>query len=342
MSESGRIRLLVPYRDGRVGVAHADAARPPAAAVLVGRPAAEAVALVPRLFSLCGQAQGHAARLALAAAQGVAEAALPLPASLVREAIGEHLWRLLLDWPAWAGDPPQAAELRRWRALLAADAAPLADELRSWLAGAARLPALPDPPAAAPCAPVALLPWASAARWADALPLAGPEGHARIAGNERLAAFARAPAWAGAPAETGALARQAAAPAVAAALAAGDRVRARLLARLADLRQLAAALADPRQTAGWAGSAAPAPGVGLARVETARGVLLHLMQVNDGRVVGYVIVAPTEWNFHPHGAFARELTGVPAADAAAAGRFARALALALDPCVAFEVVVEDA
>ena len=38
--------------------------------------------------------------------------------------------------------------------------------------------------------------------------------------------------------------------------------------------------------------------------------LLHLMQVKDGRVGRYVIVAPTEWNFHPQGAFVGELSAV--------------------------------
>jgi len=93
---------------------------------------------------------------------------------------------------------------------------------------------------------------------------------------------------------------------------------------------------------GWLDAVPLGDGTGLARVETARGLLLHLMQVKDGRVARYVIVAPTEWNFHPQGAFVGEIVGSPAATRDAAERLARRLALALDPCVGFEVAVEDA
>ena len=66
------------------------------------------------------------------------------------------------------------------------------------------------------------------------------------------------------------------------------------------------------------------------------------MQVKDGRVARYVIVAPTEWNFHPQGAFSGELVGSAAATRDEALMLARRLALSLDPCVNFEVVVEHA
>jgi hypothetical protein len=58
-------------------------------------------------------------------------------------------------------------------------------------------------------------------------------------------------------------------------------------------------------------------------------------------VGGYVIVAPTEWNFHPQGAFVREITGYHASSVADTELAARRLALALDPCVAYEVIVNE-
>jgi Ni,Fe-hydrogenase I large subunit len=67
-------------------------------------------------------------------------------------------------------------------------------------------------------------------------------------------------------------------------------------------------------------------------------VLLHRVRVEDGLIVEYAAVAPTEWNFHPQGAYAREALLVDAADDAE--RKARMLALSLDPCVGYEVVVE--
>jgi hypothetical protein len=282
---------------------------------------AEAIALVPRLFSLCGVAQGAAARLATAAAQGedctaIAEA---LCREVAREAIGEHLWRLLLDWPALSGRAQEKELFLRWRKRLLAVKAPqeealLAQDLLQWLPSLAEFPC----PERAVTAPAQLLPWRDAAGWAAA---------------SIDAAFAAKPTLAGQPAETGALARRAENVAVSPLLTAGRRVAARLAARHADL--------DPSLLYGWLGGASAGGGVGLARVETARGLLLHLTQVKDGRVEAYVIVAPTEWNFHPQGAFVGEIVGSPAATRDEAEMLARRLTLSLDPCVSYEVVVEE-
>ena len=48
---------------------------------------------------------------------------------------------------------------------------------------------------------------------------------------------------------------------------------------------------------------------------------------------GYRIVAPTEWNFHPEGAFARGAMAIPADDAARLESDVRWLVASLDPCV---------
>ncbi|HCV13111.1 MAG TPA: hypothetical protein DGC76_05325 [Candidatus Accumulibacter sp.] len=84
------------------------------------------------------------------------------------------------------------------------------------------------------------------------------------------------------------------------------------------------------------------PGVGLARVDTARGSLLHRVELAEDRVLQYLIVAPTEWNFHPRGAFVREISGCPASSRRAARFAADSLALSLDPCVAFACRFVDA
>jgi uptake hydrogenase large subunit len=324
------LRLILSWDGQRIVAAEVHSERPLAARVLVGEPADRAVALVPRLFSLCGQAQGVAAHLALQAARGELPSAEALRAggrAVALEAIGEHLWRLLLDWPPLLVGVARQDEFVGWRKRLRtvadqAAATVLGVELLAWLEREALPSADPMPLAAG-----ALLPWQGAAAWA------------REVIDD---AFALRPQFAGQPAETGALARRMNDPCVAALLAAGDRVAARLAARYADLRFLARTLIEPDLLAGWLDAAPVAERVGLARVETARGLLLHLIQINDGRVGRYVIVAPTEWNFHPQGAFAREITVCPAPSRAQAERSARRLALALDPCVAYEVVVKDA
>ena len=89
-------------------------------------------------------------------------------------------------------------------------------------------------------------------------------------------------------------------------------------------------------------SAAPHPGTGIAAVETARGTLLHRVDLAEGRVVRYRILAPTEWNFHPDGAFVRGLIGCPAKSETEARGAAGLLAHALDPCVSIETRVRRA
>jgi coenzyme F420-reducing hydrogenase alpha subunit len=177
-----------------------------------------------------------------------------------------------------------------------------------------------------------------------------PAGEWALDLGERLAAdaaFPAAPTWRGAPAETGALARSAALPLIAAALRdTGNTVALRLLARLAELALLAgrlAGLARGEIGARWSGAAAAGAGAALGTAETARGILLHFVRLDgEGRVTTYRIVAPTEWNFHPQGAFVQGLTGFAAAGADEARRAAGLMAHALDPCVAHRVEVVDA
>ncbi|PJA57524.1 MAG: hypothetical protein CO164_07270 [Rhodocyclales bacterium CG_4_9_14_3_um_filter_68_10] len=158
--------------------------------------------------------------------------------------------------------------------------------------------------------------------------------------------FAAAPVREGAPAQTGALAREASRPLVADALGArGSTVAVRVLARLAELAGLPArmrALCAGEPVPPWMRCVAPHEGCGMAAVETARGVLMHRVDLEDGRVSRYRIVAPTEWNFHPQGAFVRGLAGTPASDTGEAHRAAALLAHALDPCVACEIRVRHA
>jgi hypothetical protein len=175
----------------------------------------------------------------------------------------------------------------------------------------------------------ALRPQARSASWAcTALALAdsGEPGWrelaAEIAADEH---FARRPTWHGAPAETGPWTRQ----------GRGEQpttVWERLGARLADL----AAIADGAPLS--CGALGLAPGEAIAWSEMARGLLVHWVQLDRpgpdpgrARIVRCHVLAPTEWNFHPDGAFARWLRLQSADGEDPAPRLA---ALALDPCLA--------
>jgi hypothetical protein len=328
------LRLQLTWDGQRIVAAEIAANRLLAARILVGRMADPAVALVPRLFSLCGQAQGVAARLALLAARGDEAGSAELDSALRRvavEAIGEHLWRLLLDWPALLGQTARKSEFLSWRQrLLLADdavsAATLGRDLNGWLDRESE-PSLEQAlGGASTLAQGVLLPWLTAAEWAQQ------------AIDET---FAERPHFFGQTAETGALARQSENPEVAQLRRAGFGIAARFAARYADLRALASGLCEPASLARWIDAAPFGERCGLARVETARGVLLHLIQLRDNTVQRYIIVAPTEWNFHPHGAFVREIVGTPATSRVQAETIARRLALALDPCVAYELAFGD-
>ncbi|RDE51323.1 MAG: hypothetical protein DVS81_06360 [Candidatus Accumulibacter meliphilus] len=335
--EQGVLQLALTWNGRQILAAGVASTRPLAARALRGFSFARVLEFIPRLFSLCRCAQEVAARLCLSAARGQRPTIAATPAqtqAVALEVIGEHLWRLLLDWPSLHGEPSRQNEFLLWRKQLLglADAGDGTDG-RGAAAFGARLLAWLDHQGPPRCeermlaAPVALLSRLSAADWESHF---GDDG------------FVERPTLSGEPAETGVLARQAEDPEVAALLSDGRRLQARLQARYADLRELAQGLTEAEQRSTWIDVLEVAEGCGLARVETARGTLLHRVELDGDRVARYAIVAPTEWNFHPQGAFVREMTGRPAATRAEAALAARRLALALDPCVPFAVTVKDA
>jgi hypothetical protein len=347
----GGLRLHLWLGDDRVTSVDIVSTRPQAAAVLAGKTPEQAIRLAPLLFSLCGGAQGVAAQAALLAAQGGEPDARQLAAwaaTVRREAASEHLWHLMLAWPPLCGlgnlEREYAVCRRRLQHAESGEehAAVLegiltsmllgmppgdwlklgADERDAWLQGSPGLGALllravGEVAGTAP----ALLPPASAGDW--------------LALEQEMCtpAFCAAPTWQGEPREAGALSRRYGHARVSPLLAAGRNIEARLAARLVELAQWACS--ETGEARDWADAARCADGAGLARVETARGMLLHRARVEQGLIAEYAVVAPTEWNFHPQGAYAREALLIAATDDAE--RKARMLALSLDPCVACEV-----
>lgn len=107
----------------------------------------------------------------------------------------------------------------------------------------------------------------------------------------------------------------------------------RLSARWLELLALANAASNPIDGAApllSSGSLWLAKGQALGWCEMARGLLLHWVQVDaHGGVLDYRVLAPTEWNFHPHGALAQAVTALAPQDQVPAVM----LAAAFDPCV---------
>lgn len=352
---TGGLRLRLQARSGKIDTVEIVSTRPQAAAVLAGKTPEQAVRLAPLLFSLCGGAQGVAAQAALLAAQGrepdVRQRA-QWAATVRREAANEHLWHLMLAWPPLCGpDNPEREYADCRKRLLQAQS----DEEHATALAAMTSRLLGMPPgdwlrlgrtewdawrndSAALGATLLRAVGGIAGVPPSLLPSAPAEGWLALEQEMRAPAFCAAPTWHGEPRETGALARQCEHALVSPLLAAGRNIEARLVARLVELAQWACG--ETGHSRDWADAARCADGAGLARVETARGVLLHRVHVEDGLISEYAAVAPTEWNFHPRGAYAREALLIAASDDAE--RKARMLALSLDPCVACEVVLERA
>jgi hypothetical protein len=381
MPIEGEIAVRLARAAGRVARVSIRSTRPLATArVVVGRGVAEAAALLPRLYSVCANAQGAASACALEAAAGRAPGPAALDAhafAVALENLQEDLRRLLVDVPAALGQAPivpPVAELRRAFAplLLGGPVEDAGEAMRA--SRRAAIDAAADvverhvlgetlAAFAQRCDADALEAWASAMRTAPAEALGAVLDRApglgasdvgtlpsmtRERAEAMLAALLADPSFAARPRvegearETGALARMAGQPAVAAFVRRHGRgVASRLAARVADVARTTQALADgvpPASVDAWSTPS----GLGAARVETARGMLLHCAEVRDGRVAAYGIVAPTEWNFQPGGPLERSLAGLDAGDADALARDARLVVQSLDPCVACGIEVGDA
>jgi Ni,Fe-hydrogenase I large subunit len=64
---------------------------------------------------------------------------------------------------------------------------------------------------------------------------------------------------------------------------------------------------------------------------------MHEIVLDGDRIADYLIVAPTEWNFHPQGALVDRLVGQGTADRDALRQHVAHIVAALDPCVPWEL-----
>jgi coenzyme F420-reducing hydrogenase alpha subunit len=366
MSVEGHVRVLARFADGRISSVAVTSQRPLAAdRLLSGRTPDEALAILPNLYAVCGRSQAVVAAAALAAAQGQA-VGLAIhrrrERELAAETAAEHAFRLLLDWPRLSGHEPDVALLSRIRSLLSSATA----SESSWGVARDALIGMTE----SRILGLALDPWLeqfSAAEWLawarsggtetarmmaafSALPawqamqtplLSRPARGTFVDGIARRAlaepGFAALPVLDGVPAECGPLARGMRLAAIR-DLTRRDLLVARAFSRLAEFGQVL----REETLAGRLEAASLGPGIGAAMGEMARGLLVHAVQVEDGRISHYAIVAPTEWNFHPRGALYRELEGRPVHDAGQARRALELAAATLDPCVALEAELRDA
>ena len=156
----------------------------------------------------------------------------------------------------------------------------------------------------------------------------------------------KAPRLRGEVVETGAVARQTidGQPLVRAAVArSGTHVRTRVLARLIEIARIVTLmpqwLAALEADAPYHAEGALQDGAGMGLNEAARGALGHWIDVRQGRIANWQIVAPTSWNFSPRdavgtpGALEAALVGAPVGDGEQAPVAVQHIVRSFDPCM---------
>jgi hypothetical protein len=295
--------------------------------------------LLPRLFALCSTSHSVAAQTAIHAARGIEASPAQQSrrhAALLGERLAEQLRGAvtalqLLEQPAIANATRQVIRAAALFALEVASDIPTLSRTIDQIEFALDQIGVAD-----------LQPPQSPARFRSS-------GAASLTAADDLNVIARlvegGPRYAAAPdldgsiPETGAWAR--ALPS-ATPDAAASRLRARLneLAAMPQtLRELVTSDAPPCPNApiGYR----LGDNLGAAAVETARGRLYHLVELDrDDRVARFHCLAPTEWNFHPRGPLARMLRD--ATLPADAHEAIDQLIAAFDPCVGYMLSIREA
>ncbi|WP_455383922.1 nickel-dependent hydrogenase large subunit [Acidihalobacter prosperus] len=366
----GRLRIALAHAGDRIARVDIATSRPVhAARAFIGRTPREAVRLVPLLFSLCAGAQRIAAIVACERAQDL-EPTLGEQAArefaLQLEIVREHALRILVDWPAALGIEPDRDTAARLFALqrlitgsLCGDndtarrsALQLIEVVREAVIGddwaePAETGAVRDRPRAMLQRLLLALQvsgWQALGAGAGIRPLETFSGKTWLDRLSNTAnSYALRPEIDGQARETTPYARRIDAPEVrAGTLRWGDGLATRLLALAGELNSALPKLQDYLERAHCAAPAEPlddeaATGEGICVVDAARGTLMHHIELSQGRIRDYRIVAPTEWNFHPRGVAAQALGQLPFRSEAACAAQARALICAIDPCVAYDL-----
>jgi hypothetical protein len=323
-----------------------------------GRPADALPTLLASVFTLCGHAHKLAARLAVSAARG--QAAQPTAAEQADLRLGtarDQILRLVHDWPRSLPGAPGADTVALhtcplWQKPVAGRSVwpDLVDWLHLQLLGMSPTPWLQqhnmDPLNWAQhwcqqaCTPLARLLTSQRLRLL-ALPTPGHSLNLQQASPAQLVALAHhmadpafcgQPHWQGDVPDTGPWHRAHDPLGLPA-----HNAWMRLISRCTDLLRLATQNTQP-----WLAThaMAVAPHHGIAWVETARGLLVHAVQLDPAsggqHVARASVLAPTDWNFHPAGNLAQALATVNDA------HDARRLAVAFDPCVEFVITPEAA
>lgn len=377
MAAEGRIDVTLELIDRRVSGVSIASSRPLGLwKALEHRSVDEALTLAPLMSSICSTAHGVAGLRACEHALGVdvdASEQAAREALVAAEVLQNHLWFWLITAPELMGEPPRMSELRQVRAQLGEVISSMGVQ-RGWtrLGGVARTPDGPRLKIALEALDVALDALGIAAApppfFEHLTRIAGPVGAVfRTVLNAPVAmagvtvapqasfepasvalALRTFPEFAARPGrmELGPIVTARQHPLVREATRClGHGVGARLVARYVETCAAAEALhhfAQNLQPVGAPTVTPTARGQGFGVAGTSRGPLLHAVDVEQGHIVAWQVVAPTEWTFHPEGAVREALFGLTAPDVHLAALWARWVVLTMDPCVECGVLVREA
>ena len=331
---------------------------PMVAKILEGKtPSEELYGLVGLVYALCPAAQQGSLRAAVAAAEGLEFDVLGASRIAQAEAMLEHLRLFLMDLPLALGLAPfaEARSIGALRARLAAlvrgagDIDALVGEI-SVLARSSILSGLSgqtDPktlakrlckacewasPAVRSLFERALAIHAKGAAGVPLLDTASAPVRSELSSLVWTEGFTELPHLSDGPCQTHALSR------LSALIPDGELpLPALLFARLLELAMLSSGMPPE----GWLQTEAE-NGRGLSVMQCARGALLTAVKMHDGIIENAVIVAPTEWNFHPEGAASAILNTIPAASFAEFEAEAKRSLLLLDACIPYTITEKTA
>lgn len=150
--------------------------------------------------------------------------------------------------------------------------------------------------------------------------------------------FVKLPQWSGQCCETSSLTRVASPLLEELQQEYGNGLLVRLIARLTEIAQLSTQLLPMERMAEvkHKESVAQLHNPGIGQVAAARGQLVHRVEINNGLIDNYKILAPTEWNFHPGGVVAQALASLDG-DREQVEKKARLLINSIDPCVGYKL-----
>ena len=295
------------------------------------------------------------------------------------ESLREHLWRIFLDWPSFVGidvDHPAMAEMisiqRSFQKALCPDGNLFQPEGHECQADLESLNSLNEQlqnllMRKVFCvstkkwleitSPNALFHWVNSTdtiaaqliqyiqqqRWSDsgaceskALPVL--DEHLLDAAM-RKADFISQPKWSGSCCETTSLTRVDSPLLDKLKLQYSNGLLVRIIARLTEIAQLAELLLSDKVDTRPSYKENDCKS-GIGRISAARGELIHRVELTDGQISDYQILAPTEWNFHPDGVVKQALVGLQG-NAEQIEIQARMLINAIDPCVGYKLIIHQ-